>query len=157
VRLQATEEGLVPLKNWVKSALDRVIQECMGEPGLEFVWVGDDAVDPLRQAQTLNILVSAGIGDETRAELGLGQGWKLRVRLTHREESRPTKIRQFQDNHGAGCTGGSSSASSWKTLKKLISLSLPSRFQRLCLGEANEDSGCISRGRGPSSSTPPNR
>jgi hypothetical protein len=46
----------------------------MNEPGLEFVWVGDDAVDPLEQAQTLNILVSAGIKtrEEARAELGLG-------------------------------------------------------------------------------------
>ena len=46
----------------------------MGEPDLEFVWVGDDAIDPLQQAQTLNILVSAGIKtrDEARAELGLG-------------------------------------------------------------------------------------
>jgi hypothetical protein len=74
MRLQATQEGLVPLKNWVKSALDRVIQECIGEPDLEFTWVGDDAVDPLQQAQTLNILVSAGIKTraEARAELGLG-------------------------------------------------------------------------------------
>ena len=46
----------------------------MGEPNLEFVWVGDDAVDPLQQAQTLQILVSAGIKtrEEARAELGLG-------------------------------------------------------------------------------------
>jgi hypothetical protein len=51
LRQQATQEGLVPLKNWIKSALDRVIQVCMNEPGLEFVWVGDDAVDPLEQAQ----------------------------------------------------------------------------------------------------------
>ncbi len=74
MRLQATQEGLVPLKNWVKSALDRVIQVFMGEPDLEFVWVGDDAIDPLQQAQTLNILVSAGIKtrEEARAELGLG-------------------------------------------------------------------------------------
>ena len=74
MRLQATQEGLVPLKNWIKSALDQVIQVCMGEPGLEFVWVGDDAIDPLQQAQTLNILVSAGIKtrEEARAELGLG-------------------------------------------------------------------------------------
>ena len=72
--MQATQEGLVPLKNWIKSALDRVIQECMNEPGLEFVWVGDDAVDPLQQAQTLEILVGAGIKtrEEARAELGLG-------------------------------------------------------------------------------------
>ncbi len=43
-------QGLAPLKAWVKSALDQVIQVCMGEPGLEFVWVGDDGVDPLQQA-----------------------------------------------------------------------------------------------------------
>ncbi len=56
LRMQATQEGLVPLKNWIKSALDQVIQDCMNEPALEFVWVGDDAVDPLQQAQTLEIL-----------------------------------------------------------------------------------------------------
>jgi hypothetical protein len=74
LRMQATQEGLVPLKSWIKSALDRVIQECMDEPGLEFVWVGDDAVDPLQQAQTLQILVGAGIKtrEEARADLGLG-------------------------------------------------------------------------------------
>ncbi len=75
MRLQATQEGLVPLKSWIKSALDQVIQVAMNEPDLEFVWVGDDAIDPLQQAQTLNILVSAGIKtrDEARAELGLGR------------------------------------------------------------------------------------
>ena len=74
MRLQATQEGLVPLKTWIKNALDQIIQVCMGEPNLEFVWVGDDAVDPLQQAQTLQILVSAGIKtrEEARAELGLG-------------------------------------------------------------------------------------
>jgi hypothetical protein len=74
LRQQATQEGLVPLKAWVKNALDHVIQECMGEPALEFVWVGDDAVDPLEQAQTLQILVGAGIKtrEEARADLGLG-------------------------------------------------------------------------------------
>jgi len=73
LRLQATQEGLTPLKAWIKTALDHVIQVCLGEPDLEFVWVGDDAVDPLQQAQTLNILVGAGIKTiaEARAELGL--------------------------------------------------------------------------------------
>ena len=67
-------KGWCRSRRWVKSALDQVIQVCMNEPGLEFVWVGDDAVDPLQQAQTLNILVTAGIKtrDEARAELGLG-------------------------------------------------------------------------------------
>ena len=74
LRLQATQEGLVPLKAWVKSALDQVIQVYLNEPDLEFIWVGDDAIDPLQQAQTLNILVGAGIKtrEEARADLGLG-------------------------------------------------------------------------------------
>jgi hypothetical protein len=73
LRMQATQEGLVPLKAWVKGALDHVIQVYLNEPDLEFVWVGDDAVDPLQQAQTLNILISAGIKtrEEARADLGL--------------------------------------------------------------------------------------
>jgi hypothetical protein len=37
MRLQATHEGLAPLKTWIKNALDQVIQVCTGEPGLEFV------------------------------------------------------------------------------------------------------------------------
>jgi hypothetical protein len=70
---QATQEGLVPLKAWVKNALDHVIHVCMNEPGIDFVLVGDDAVDPLEQAQTLQILVGAGIKtrEEARADLGL--------------------------------------------------------------------------------------
>jgi Phage portal protein/Bacterial CdiA-CT RNAse A domain len=73
MRQQATQEGLVPLKRWLKNALDHVIHVCMNEPGLEFVWVGDDAIDPLEQAQTLQILVGAGIKtrEEARADLGL--------------------------------------------------------------------------------------
>jgi hypothetical protein len=72
-RLQATQEGLAPLKAWIKGALDEIIQTYLAEPDLKFVWVGDDAVDPLQQAQTLNILVGAGIKTiaEARAELGL--------------------------------------------------------------------------------------
>ena len=57
LRQQATQEGLVPLKAWVKNALDHVICVCMNEPGLEFVWVGDDVIDPLEQAQTLQIFL----------------------------------------------------------------------------------------------------
>ena len=83
LRQQATQEGLVPLKAWVKNALDHVIQECMNEPGLEFVWVGDDAIDPLEQAQTLQILVGAGIKtrEEARADLGLAPAGKRAGRV----------------------------------------------------------------------------
>ncbi len=92
LRLQATQEGLVPLKAWIKNALDHVIQVCMNEPGLEFVWVGDDAIDPLQQAQTLNILVTAGIKtrDEARADLGLGAPGKAGA---------PTALGKFNPHH----------------------------------------------------------
>jgi hypothetical protein len=102
LRMQAAQEGLVPLKNWIKSALDRVIQECMNEPGLEFVWVGDDAVDPLQQAQTLQILVGAGIKtrEEARAELGLGpQGGKPVEKWTY-DPDQPRDERGRWTAHG---------------------------------------------------------
>ena len=51
LRQQTAQEGLVSLKAWVKNALDHVICVCMNEPGLEFVWVGDDALDPLEQGK----------------------------------------------------------------------------------------------------------
>ena len=75
LRMQATQEGLVPLKAWVKNALDRVIRDFMQAPDLEFAWVGDDAIDPLQQAQTIAILVGAGVKtrEEARAELGLAR------------------------------------------------------------------------------------
>jgi hypothetical protein len=73
LRMQATQEGLVPLKSWVKNALDRVVQVYLKQPDLEFAWVGDDAIDPLEQAQTLVALVGAGIKtrEEARGDLGL--------------------------------------------------------------------------------------
>ena len=67
----------MPLKAWVKNALDHVICVCMNEPGLDFVSVGDDAIDPLEQAPTLQILVGAGVEtrrEEARADLGLAPG-----------------------------------------------------------------------------------
>ena len=41
LRLQATQEGLIPLRAWIKDALDRIVQTYLGAPDLEFVWVGD--------------------------------------------------------------------------------------------------------------------
>jgi hypothetical protein len=107
LRMQATQEGLVPLKAWVKGALDHVIQVYLGEPDLEFVWVGDDAIDPLQQAQTLNILVGAGIKtrEEARADLGLApEGGKA--------EPAVGKYNHYHDERGRFATapGASSTA-----------------------------------------------
>jgi hypothetical protein len=100
LRLQATQEGLAPLKAWIKSALDHVIQVCLGETDLEFAWVGDDGVDPLQQAQTLNILVAAGIKTiaEARADLGLAAEAKAASALG--------KFNPYHDEDGRFTTAG---------------------------------------------------
>ena len=100
LRLQATQEGLVPLKGWIKGALDQVIQTYLNQPDLEFVWVGDDAVDPLQQAQTLNILVGAGIKTiaEARAELGLAAEAKTTTAFG--------KFNPYHDERGRFATAG---------------------------------------------------
>jgi hypothetical protein len=74
----------------------------MAEPGLEFVWVGDDAVDPLEQAQTLNIPVSAGIKtrEEARADLRLGPtagGAPGKAPIA--ADNAPTGLRKFNPHH----------------------------------------------------------
>jgi hypothetical protein len=58
LRTQAAQEGLVPLKSWVKMALDRVVQVCLTQ---RIFWIGDDAVDPLQQAQTSSPFGDASI------------------------------------------------------------------------------------------------
>jgi hypothetical protein len=105
LRTQAAQEGLVPLKAWVKMALDRVIGECFGEPGLEFFWVGDDAVDPLQQAQTIAILVNAGVKTvaEARADLGLGRGaGVVKFNPYHDEQGRFTTEEDAVDPRARG-------------------------------------------------------
>jgi hypothetical protein len=107
LRLQATQEGLVPLKAWVKALLDSVIQTCLGSPDLEFAWVGDDAIDPLQQAQTLQILVGAGIKtrEEARAELGLGgEGKPGAGALGKFNPNHDPSNGQFTTADGAGAT-----------------------------------------------------
>jgi hypothetical protein len=114
--VQATQEGLVPLKAWVKSALDHVIQVYLNEPDLEFVWVGDDAVDPLQQAQTLNILVRAGIKtrDEARADLGLAPE-------AGKAEPAVGKYNHYHDERGRFATAEGAAAGSSDPLRpKLV-------------------------------------
>jgi hypothetical protein len=94
----------VPLKAWVKAALDRVIGVCFGAPDLEFYWVGDDAVDPLQQAQTIAILVNAGVKtrEEARVELGLdGAPGVAKFNPYHDEQGRFTDAEHAVDP-GAG-------------------------------------------------------
>lgn len=49
----AEEEGLSPLKAWVKDVVDHLIQQCLGIAGYEFVWIAEDSLDPQSQAAIL--------------------------------------------------------------------------------------------------------
>ncbi len=73
LKLQATQEGLAPLKLWLKTLLNRAIWQYMGETSVEFAFDDEDEQDPLEQAQVLTSLVQAGIKNrnEARDELGM--------------------------------------------------------------------------------------
>lgn len=69
----ALEEGLVPMLNWVKSLIDRVISRAVGCDDLEFNWVEDKEVDPQARASIDSMYLRIGVKsiDEVREDLGL--------------------------------------------------------------------------------------
>lgn len=70
-REQSQSDGLLPLKNWVKSLIDDLLA-LMDMPDLEFVWNDAEAVDAKARAEINCQYVAAGIltRDEVRAEMG---------------------------------------------------------------------------------------
>jgi hypothetical protein len=80
------EEGLEPIKRWVKRLIDGVIQDDQDCPDLEFAWNDGPAVDPDAQARVDDICLRNGSAtiDEVRARRGEpplpdGLGAKARV------------------------------------------------------------------------------
>jgi hypothetical protein len=71
---QALEEGLEPVKRYLKDTLDLILARFFNAPDLEFVWRFETALDRLTQAQIHQIYVGSGIltADEARSEIGLG-------------------------------------------------------------------------------------
>lgn len=70
----ALQEGLAPIKQWVKELLDYILAKYLKAPELEFVWqAGEVEQDPLTQAQIHQIYVTSGIMsvNEVRDEIGL--------------------------------------------------------------------------------------
>ena len=65
-------EGLAPIMQWAKNMVDFVIAGQFKRPDLEFDWEEEESVDPLVQAQVMQIQVAAKIitPDEARADLG---------------------------------------------------------------------------------------
>lgn len=72
-REQSLSEGLAPMQQWVKSLMDRLLAQCLGEPDLEFIWQEGDIVSPLIRQQVLSGYVAAKImhPDEARSQIGL--------------------------------------------------------------------------------------
>lgn len=86
-REQSQSDGLVPLKNWVKTLVDDLLA-MMDMADLEFVWSDEKAVDAKTRAEINCQYVTAGImtRDEVRAEMGLaplpdGQGHQISAGL----------------------------------------------------------------------------
>jgi len=69
---QALSEGMVPLMQWVKDLIDRVVLHQFGYADIEFAWKDQHAIDPLTQAKINQIYLSCGVltADEVREGLG---------------------------------------------------------------------------------------
>ena len=80
------EEGLEPIKRWVKRLIDGVIQDEQGGDDLEFVWNDAPNIDPVAQAgiDDMGLRNGSATIDEVRARRGQaplpnGEGAKARV------------------------------------------------------------------------------
>lgn len=68
----AEEEGLAPLKAWVKDVMDFLITHYLGAEGYEFVWIAEDSLDPQSQATILTEYLKLGVLtlNEVRDKIG---------------------------------------------------------------------------------------
>ncbi len=69
----ALEEGLAPVQNWVKAALDWILTTWLDAVDYEFVWSDEKAVDPKVRAEIDEIDTRSGVRsvDECREDRGL--------------------------------------------------------------------------------------
>lgn len=69
----AEEEGIQPIKQWIKSLIDYIIVKYFGYEDLCLMWEDMTTADPLMQAQIAQIYINSGIktANEVREDLGL--------------------------------------------------------------------------------------
>lgn len=69
---EAAATGLQPIQNWVKSLIDDIISEEFDSPDLEFIWRGDDELDPVKRQQITAGNLKAGLLtiNEGRQDIG---------------------------------------------------------------------------------------
>lgn len=58
---EAAATGLAPIQNWVKDLVDTVIAEDFDCEDFEFIWRGDDELDPVRRQQITESDVKVGL------------------------------------------------------------------------------------------------
>ena len=90
---RSLEEGLEPLKLWVKRLIDGVIQDEFGGTELEFAWIDAPEVDPQLQAE-IDDGAAQRLGHHQRGARPPGQGrWTAATRrastATARRRSTP--------------------------------------------------------------------
>lgn len=72
LRLQASQEGLQPLKQWLKDLYDLLINVYLGEPNVEFAYNDQEETDPLELAQAQQIYVGMGAMNRNEVRDALG-------------------------------------------------------------------------------------
>jgi hypothetical protein len=58
---EAAATGLAPIQNWVKALIDDILAEEFGSEDLEFVWRGDDELDPVKRQAITEADVKVGL------------------------------------------------------------------------------------------------
>jgi SPP1 gp7 family putative phage head morphogenesis protein len=73
VRSAALSEGLLPIMQWTRNMINKIIWKYFGYTDLEFCWEETETLDPSVEAKINQIYVSAGIKtvNEVRGDLGL--------------------------------------------------------------------------------------
>lgn len=67
------EEGLSPLKKWIKSLVDGILADEFGSPDLEFSWGDDDEIDALQEMTIQTGYAKAGIRTINQIRDSLGE------------------------------------------------------------------------------------
>lgn len=68
----AAVEGLTPIQNWVKDLIDTTLEEDLDAEDYEFIWKGDDELDPKKRQEITSGYLRDGLltVNEARADIG---------------------------------------------------------------------------------------
>lgn len=70
---EAAATGLAPIQNWVKALMDDILAEEFGSEDLEFVWRGDDELDPVKRQGITEANVKIGLLTVNEGRIDMGR------------------------------------------------------------------------------------